>query len=91
MRAIVLSLALLLASTGAAEAQDAGATEVIASQADSQDRMTIPVHLGRHGPFRFMIDTGSQRTVLSTELASRLGLEATAYRPGCFTLRRPKP
>lgn len=25
------------------------------------------------------------------ELASRLGLEATAYRPGCFTLRRPKP
>lgn len=74
MRAIVLSLAVLLASTGGAFAQSVDDTEVISGNVDHQARMTVPVHIGDHGPFEFMIDTGSQRTVLSTELASRLAL-----------------
>ncbi|MCB2047093.1 MAG: aspartyl protease family protein [Novosphingobium sp.] len=49
--------------------------ETIAAQADRQRRLTVPVHIEGHGPFRFMIDTGAQRTVLSTALAAELGLE----------------
>lgn len=37
-------------------------------------RMTVPVTIGDKGPFRFMVDTGSQATVLSRELADRLDL-----------------
>src|SRR5262249_34963348 len=35
---------------------------------------TVPVRIGAGGPFRFLIDTGSQKTVLSTDLAARLAL-----------------
>ena len=37
-------------------------------------RMTVPISIGGSGPFRFIIDTGSERTVLSRELAARLSL-----------------
>jgi predicted aspartyl protease len=36
--------------------------------------MTVPVTIGDEGPFRFMIDTGAQATVLSRDLADRLML-----------------
>lgn len=39
-------------------------------------RMTVPVTIGAGGPFRFIVDTGSERTVLSHELAATLGLSA---------------
>lgn len=39
-----------------------------------QSRMTVPVQIGESGPFRFVVDTGSERTVLSRELAATLGL-----------------
>ncbi len=54
-------------------------TEVLATATDPHDRMMVDVSIGERGPFRFMIDTGSQNTVLSTTLAARLGL-ATAVR-----------
>lgn len=38
------------------------------------DRITIPIHIDGKGPWNFIIDTGSQRTVLSRELAERLAL-----------------
>jgi predicted aspartyl protease len=41
---------------------------------DGHDRLTVPVHLGASGPFRFLVDTGSDRTSVSSELAHRLGL-----------------
>lgn len=37
-------------------------------------RMTVPVEIAGAGPFRFVIDTGAQRTVISRELAGKLGL-----------------
>ncbi|MCW2391993.1 putative aspartyl protease [Sphingobium sp. B1D7B] len=37
-------------------------------------RMTMPVRIGERGPYPFMIDTGSQRTIIATELATRLML-----------------
>jgi predicted aspartyl protease len=38
------------------------------------ERMTVPVQIAGAGPFRFVIDTGAQRTVISRELAGTLGL-----------------
>jgi predicted aspartyl protease len=41
---------------------------------ESRDRMTVPVSIAGAGPYRFIIDTGAQRTVISRELAGTLGL-----------------
>ena len=38
------------------------------------DRVTIPIHIDGKGPWNFIIDTGSQRTVIARELAQQLGL-----------------
>ena len=43
---------------------------------DKNERMTVPVRLGGAGPFRFLVDTGSNRTAISSEVAARLRLEA---------------
>ncbi len=37
-------------------------------------RMTVPVTIGARGPYRFVVDTGSERTVIARELAESLGL-----------------
>lgn len=54
--------------------QQAADTEVVAIRKDQWSRMTVPVKVVTQGPFRFLIDTGSQNTVLSTDLAARLSL-----------------
>jgi len=36
--------------------------------------MTVPVTIGSAGPYQFIIDTGAERTVISRELATTLGL-----------------
>jgi predicted aspartyl protease len=38
------------------------------------DRVTIPISIGGQGIWHFVIDTGSQRTVISRDLADRLAL-----------------
>ena len=38
------------------------------------DRMTVPVKLSGTGPFQFLVDTGADRTAISSELAAKLGL-----------------
>ena len=38
------------------------------------DRMTVVVSVGGTGPYRFLVDTGSERTVISRQLAQRLRL-----------------
>lgn len=43
---------------------------------DRDLRLTIPVMLEGKGPYRFLIDTGSQATVVSTDLAGSLSLAA---------------
>ncbi len=45
----------------------------IAFRVDESDRMTVPVRLGGRGPFRFLVDTGANRTVVSTKIAAALG------------------
>jgi predicted aspartyl protease len=39
------------------------------------NRLTVPVRVNGQGPFDFLVDTAAERSVLSTELARRLGLQ----------------
>ena len=77
-RYLLLPLAALAATLPAAAQQgDPDATvEILDYLPDETDRMTVPVNIGGSGPYRFLVDTGSERTVISTELARSLGLEA---------------
>lgn len=43
---------------------------------DRARRMTVPVSIEGKGPFSFVIDTGAERTVLSSKVAKALDLEA---------------
>lgn len=54
--------------------QQASGVDVIAIGRDRSAHMTVPVRVGEQGPFRFLIDTGSQNTVLSHALATNLKL-----------------
>ena len=44
---------------------------------DTSDRMTVPVTVGGTGPFRFLVDTGADRTAISSDVAARLGLDTS--------------
>ncbi len=48
--------------------------EVLELENERYRRMTVPVTIGGAGPFRFMLDTGAQATVVSRDLADRLAL-----------------
>ena len=52
----------------------AAEVDIIQTGADRDQRMTVPVRIGENGTFRFVIDTGSQTTVVSRDLAARLAL-----------------
>jgi predicted aspartyl protease len=43
---------------------------------DRYQRMTVPVRIGGRGPFRFLVDTGSDRSAISRQLAERLSLDS---------------
>ena len=49
-------------------------TDEVAITTDNADRMTVPVSVSGQGPYEFLVDTGSERTVISRELAKRLRL-----------------
>lgn len=55
--------------------QPAG-SETIGIETDWTARMTVPVSIAGSGPYGFIVDTGSERTVISSELAQQLGLGA---------------
>ncbi|MGY6637633.1 MAG: retroviral-like aspartic protease family protein [Erythrobacter sp.] len=49
-------------------------TDVLRLQPQRDQRFSVPVMIDDKGPFRFMIDTGSQATAVSREVSSALGL-----------------
>ncbi len=67
---------LALIGTAAAATLDEPATppsaEVLDLGFERYERMTVPVSLMGEGPFRFIVDTGAQATVISHALADRL-------------------
>ena len=91
MRALLTAL-VLLAAPSSAMAQSAGTTEFdtvgekaidrttqmqdVKFRDDGYDRMTVPVQLLGTGPYRFLVDTGADRSAISSELAKRLNLQA---------------
>jgi len=46
----------------------------VPAEADRMARMTVSVYVNDQGPFQFVVDTGANRTVLSSALAARLAL-----------------
>ena len=49
-------------------------TEDVQFKSGKDERLTVPVRISGYGPFRFLVDTGSDRTAISRQLAGRLGL-----------------
>ncbi|MBA3676920.1 MAG: aspartyl protease family protein [Sphingosinicella sp.] len=62
--------------TAPASAQDVA--DNFAFEKVKGDRMTVPVSIDGKGPYRFLVDTGAERTVISEELARELSLGAGA-------------
>lgn len=52
--------------------------EHVPLQPTRDDRLTVAVTVGEAGPFRFLVDTGADRTAISRELADRLALGRSA-------------
>lgn len=63
-----------VASAAAIAAQNSQITDVLELERERYRRLTVPVTIMGEGPFRFLIDTGAQATVLSLDLADRLQL-----------------
>lgn len=57
-----------------APAEAKPAADVLTTSIDLSDRMTVPVRLNGLGPFPFVVDTGSNRSVVSDILANQLNL-----------------
>lgn len=75
---LLFAAAAIGAAAGTAEAPsipDDRPGEVLALQPAADEQLTVPVTIEGKGPFRFTIDTGSQATVLSTQLADQLMLK----------------
>lgn len=87
MRFLACALALVVA--GPLAAQETGPTpppvadapppvsSTVETGADASSRMTVPVMINGAGPFHFVIDTGADRSVVSRDIATQLGLAKT--------------
>jgi predicted aspartyl protease len=53
---------------------DQQVSETLGFLPDVTERMTVPVSIGGQGPYRFIVDTGAERTAISRELARSLDL-----------------
>lgn len=53
-------------------------TEDVRFRNEYYDRMTVPVSVQGTGPYRFLVDTGADRTAVSRDIVNRLGLVAGA-------------
>jgi predicted aspartyl protease len=61
--------------TPAQSIDDKTTTDEVPIGRDVGDRMTVDVSVGGKGPYRFLVDTGAERTIISQELAHQLRLE----------------
>lgn len=62
------------AVAGVPDIDKTGQTQDVAFKNEPYDRMTVPVRLSGSGPYRFLVDTGADKTAVSRELAGRLNL-----------------
>src|SRR5688500_11157203 len=57
-----------------ARSSDIAEPESLALSSDQAMRMTVLVKVGGQGPYAFLVDTGSERTAISRQLATQLKL-----------------
>ncbi|MEP6869774.1 MAG: retropepsin-like aspartic protease [Novosphingobium sp.] len=69
-----LVLALSVPQVAAQSTAPTSDTDVLSTDRDGHDRLTVGVRLGESAMFRFMIDTGSQNTVVSDAVVKQLAL-----------------
>ncbi|WP_296679706.1 retroviral-like aspartic protease family protein [Novosphingobium sp.] len=74
MASIMSVAAAIPVITGQTGSQKTSDVDIVGLEKDMDGRMTVPVRVHEKGPFSFLVDTGSQNTVLSTDLAARLGI-----------------
>jgi predicted aspartyl protease len=74
---LMLALGAALPSYATTEPLALADVEVIKTQVDRDERMTVPVRIGDQNTFTFIIDTGSQTTVLARSIAERLALPSS--------------
>jgi predicted aspartyl protease len=70
--AIAIAAPPLLAQNAALDPDDPPA--VVRTGPSVDTRITIPIQIDGKGPWNFVVDTGSQRTVIARDLAERLAL-----------------
>lgn len=61
-------------ATAAADPASTGQAQNLKVGRDANDRMTVAVRVSNSGPYRFLVDTGAERTVISRQLADQLRL-----------------
>jgi len=57
-----------------ADATAPAKNDAVAAGTDSAQHLTVAVHVDGKGPFRFVVDTGADRTVIADDVALALGL-----------------
>jgi predicted aspartyl protease len=60
--------------SGPADAAAADPRDAIPSTREKSGRISVPVRLNGQGPFRFLLDTGANRSALTSRVATQLGL-----------------
>jgi predicted aspartyl protease len=62
------------AVAGVPEIDKSTQTQDVQFKTESDDRMTVPVKLSGNGPYRFLVDTGADRTAVSSQIVAALKL-----------------
>jgi predicted aspartyl protease len=62
------------AVSGMPEVDKTTQTEDVKFKTEPDDRMTVPVKLSGNGPYRFLVDTGADRTAVSRQIVAALKL-----------------
>ena len=65
------------AVAGVPEVDKTSQTEDVRFKNDLGNRMTVPIRLSGAGPYRFLVDTGADRTAISRELVAELKLPSS--------------
>ncbi len=63
-----------IAPPGARAAATAAGSGAVPSESGEGGRLTTPVSINGTGPYRFLVDTGAERTVIAEEIAAELRL-----------------
>lgn len=61
-------------SQAPAAASAPAASDIVTADRDRSERLTVPVTINGQGPYRFLIDTGAQATVVTARVIDALGL-----------------